>query len=62
MTIAGENKESWIINTAKNYSVFNDIETKEEIEKKIMSVSSDEILSLANTVFCEDKFTHLHFF
>lgn len=62
MVIAGENKESWIISTAKYFLMFNTVMPKAEMEARISNVSAMQLCEVANQCFQADKFTHLRYY
>ncbi len=60
MTIAMENNEGYMLNSARNYLYYNNIETIDSICRKIRSISLDDLTEVAQTVFGENLSTLIY--
>lgn len=59
LTIGGDNRESWIIGTAKQYLNTNAIMEKQEVENLINSVTAADIEQCAREVLSQERLTEL---
>lgn len=56
---SNENYESLMLNLCKNFLVFDKIDLNEELYKRIDSITSEELLEIANEIFDPDKLSVL---
>ncbi|MCQ2350515.1 MAG: insulinase family protein [Paludibacteraceae bacterium] len=61
LTICGENKESWILGTAKQFLNTGKIMDTKEVEEKINAVTATDIQRCAKEVFNPEKLTILQY-
>jgi len=61
MIIAGENRENWLMGVVKQFMNTGKIESKKEIESIVSAISENELQTVAEEVFDEDKFTYLYY-
>ena len=54
-----ENQINELFSITKSYMAFNKVDSFEEIYRKIMKISSVDILEVANEIFAEDKLSYL---
>jgi len=59
IAISSENNETLMLSMAKSYLVYNEIDSLEEIGKKIDRIISGEILEIANDVLIEKQLSSL---
>jgi predicted Zn-dependent peptidase len=48
-----------MLSIGKSYLVYNKVDTLEQVYKEIESITSVDIIELANQVFCKDKLSTL---
>lgn len=61
MTIASENRENWLLGTAKQFMNKGRIEKREETEQFIAQIKAQDIQDCANEIFDTDKFTYIFY-
>ncbi|MBQ1651730.1 MAG: insulinase family protein [Paludibacteraceae bacterium] len=61
LTIGGENRESWILGTAKQYLNTGRVMEKHEVESLINSVTAADIQRCAEQIFAPERITTLKF-
>lgn len=59
LAISSDNNENFIMGIAKSLLVFNSFDTNEEIAAKILSISSDELLNVAQDLLIEQNINTL---
>lgn len=62
IAISKENKESLLLSMGKSYLHFNRIDSIDEINRKIESLSSDKLLEIANEIFNPDMMSSLIYY
>lgn len=53
VAISTESNEGYMLGVGKSYLVHGDVDTTEEVYRKVMSLTSSEIIDVANEVFAE---------
>ncbi len=53
VAISMESNEGYMLGVGKSYLVHNAVDTTEEVYRKVMSLSADEIMDVANEIFSE---------
>ncbi|MDR2840812.1 MAG: insulinase family protein [Paludibacter sp.] len=61
MTISSENRENMAISLGKSYLRYGQVDSLDDIRKKIDSITAEKLLEIANLVFCEDNFLVLQY-
>jgi predicted Zn-dependent peptidase len=51
MAISMENNEGYMLGAGKSFLVHNEIDTMEEVYKKVMGVTADQIAEVAEEIF-----------
>jgi predicted Zn-dependent peptidase len=59
IAISYESNLTEMLSIGKSYLVYNKVDTLEQVYREIESITSDDIIELANWVFCEDKLSTL---
>ncbi len=59
--ISSDNKESWVLNAAKNYFLKGSIATYAEIEEKINAITAPQLMALAQQYFAPENQSQLVF-
>ncbi len=59
MAIYSDNHENLMISNGKNYNIFNQIITYEEMKEKIYSITGEELQEIANEILNKDKLSTL---
>jgi len=59
IAISSENNENYMLSMGKSLMIFDKIESLEEIGKKIESITSQQLLEIANDVLDADKLSYL---
>lgn len=54
-----ENRESTILSSVKQFMTFSHVSDINDTKEKYMSVTSDEILDVAQKYFIKDKFSEI---
>ena len=57
--VASDNFENCALDMGKCFLHYNRYEEKEEVYKRIESITSKELLEISNEVFCEDRLSTL---
>ncbi len=53
LSISMESNEGYMLGVGKSYLVHNSVDTTEEVYKKVMALTSSEIMEVANEIFAE---------
>ena len=61
MAISNESKLSEMLSIGKSFLVYNKVDTIEDVYEKIDSISSSDLLDVANDIFDESKYSILMF-
>ena len=51
MTISTEGNEGYMLGAGKSYLVHDEIDTLEEVYKKVMAVTAEQVLEVAEDIF-----------
>ena len=60
MTIAMESREGDMLGAARSYLIYNTVDTIDDVRKKIMSVTMDDIVKVANEVYGQNLSTLIY--
>ncbi|QZE14355.1 insulinase family protein [Halosquirtibacter laminarini] len=59
ISVSQENSEEVMLSSAKSYMFFNSLSSLEQIEKKINTITSEQIIEVANQILQEDQMSIL---
>lgn len=62
IALSNENKENLALSLAKSYLRFGRYESDESIQEKIMNISSEQLLEIAQDIFNYDQFSSLKYY
>ncbi|MGQ9848091.1 MAG: M16 family metallopeptidase, partial [Bacteroidales bacterium] len=61
MALAFDNQENLAMNLTKSFMVFNKIDDLDTIQKEIQKITAEDILRVANDIYCEKKLSSIKY-